>query len=139
MGRLHNHNHGSVPSTGDQVIRMLNKITNRNLSYILDTGQYRGSPGVSEGKRGVDDNRWDFYESIRISVPKAVQVRAKIYRINSGKEKWLDYDRIMPIIINAGFNGWMSVVYEGQDELNEIEAVPKASKYLRDMLNTYGL
>jgi sugar phosphate isomerase/epimerase len=136
---LHNHNHGCVPATGDQVMQLLKEINSPYYSHILDTGQYRGSPGVSEGKRGVDDNRWDFYESIRISVPKAVQVRAKIYRINSGKEKWLDYDRIMPIIKNAGFNGWMSVVYEGQDELNEIEAVPKASKYLRDMLNTYGL
>ena len=70
---------------------------------------------------------------------KKNKIKSKIYRINSGKEKWLDYDRIMPIIKNADFNGWMSVVYEGQDELNEIQAVPKASKFLRDMLNTYGL
>ena len=136
---LHNHNHGCVPATGDQVMQLLKEINSPYYSHILDTGQYRGSPGVSKGTRGIDDNRWDFYESIRISVPKAVQIRAKIYRINSGKEKWLDYDRIMPIIKNADFNGWMSVVYEGQDELNEIEAVPKASNFLRDMLNTYGM
>lgn len=136
---LHNHNHGCVPATGDQVMQLLKEINSPYYSHILDTGQYLGSPGVSKGTRGIDDNRWDFYESIRISVPKAVQIRAKIYRINSGKEKWLDYDRIMPIIKNADFNGWMSVVYEGQDELNEIEAVPKASKFLRDMLNTYGM
>ena len=136
---LHNHNHGCVPATGDQVMQLLKEINSPYYSHILDTGQYLGSPGVSKGTRGIDDNRWDFYESIRISVPKAVQIRAKIYRINSGKEKWLDYDRIMPIIKNADFNGWMSVVYEGQDELNEIEAVPKASNFLRDMLNTYGM
>ena len=27
-----------------------------------------------------------------------VQVRAKIYRISSGEEKWLDYDKILPIL-----------------------------------------
>jgi hypothetical protein len=27
-----------------------------------------------------------------------MQVRAKIYRISSGREAWLDYDKILPIL-----------------------------------------
>ena len=37
--------------------------------------------------------------------------------------------------ISVGFNSWMSVVFEGQDELDEVSAVPLAAKFLRDALN----
>lgn len=136
---LHNHNHGCIPATGDQVIRLLDDVDNPYYSHILDTGQYRGSPGASFGERGKEDPEWNFYGSIETSAPRAVHVRAKIYRIASGVEEWLDYDRIMPIIKNVGFNGWMSVVFEGQDELDEPSAVPLANAYLRSLLTKYEM
>ena len=136
---LHNHNHGCIPATGDQVLRLLQDVGNPYYSHILDTGQYRGSPGVSLGERGTEDPKWDFYGSIAKTAPHAIHVRAKIYRIASGKEAWLDYDRILSIIKSVGFNGWMSVVFEGQDELNEVDAVPLAAKFLRDALDERGM
>jgi len=136
---LHNHNHGCIPATGDQVIRLLDDVDNPYYSHILDTGQYRGSPGASFGERGKEDPQWNFYGSIETSAPRAVHVRAKIYRVASGEERWLDYDRIFPIIKKSGFNGWMSVVFEGQDELDELTAVPLANNYLRSMLAKYEM
>ena len=136
---LHNHNHGCIPATGDQVIRLLDDVDNPYYSHILDTGQYLGSPGVSLGERGKEDPEWNFYGSIETSAPRAVHVRAKIYRIASGEEAWLDYDRIMPIIKNVGFNGWMSIVFEGQDELDEPTAVPLANSFMRSMLARYEM
>ncbi len=136
---LHNHNHGCIPATGDQVLRLLDDVDNRYYSHILDTGQYRGSPGASLGVRGEEDESQDFYGSIEKSAPRAVHVRAKIYRIASGSEAWLDYDRIMKIIKTVGFNGWMSVVFEGQDELDEVSAVPLAASFLRRKLNEHGI
>jgi sugar phosphate isomerase/epimerase len=136
---LHNHNHGCIPATGDQVIRLLDDVGNPYYSHILDTGQYRGSPGASFGVRGEEDPQWNFYGSIETSAPRAVHVRAKIYRIASGEEAWLDYDRIMPIIKNVGYNGWMSIVFEGQDELDEPSAVPLANTYLRSLLKKYEM
>jgi len=136
---LHNHNHGCIPATGDQVIRLLDDVDNPYYSHILDTGQYLGSPGVSLGERGKEDPEWNFYGSIETSAPRAVHVRAKIYRIASGEEAWLDYDRIMPIIRDVGFNGWMSIVFEGQDELDEPTAVPLANSFMRSMLAKYEM
>ena len=136
---LHNHNHGCAPATGEQVIRILDEVNNPYYTHILDTGQYRGSPGASLGERGVEDKQHNFYGSIETSAPRAVHVRAKIYRIASGSEAWLDYDRIMKIIKSVGFNGWMSVVFEGQDELDEPTAVPLAAAFLRRKLDEYGL
>ena len=136
---LHNHNHGCIPATGAQVLRVLDEIDDPYYSHILDTGQYRGSPGASFGERGVVDPAEDFYGSIETSAPRAVHVRAKIYRIRSGEEEWLDYDRIMGILKSNSFNGWMSVVYEGQDDLDEETAVPLATTFLRNMLRRHQL
>ena len=127
---LHNHNHGSVPSTGDQVIRMLNKITNRNLSYILDTGQFQGSPGAS-GKGCLDEiARPELYDSIAKCADLAGMVRAKFYLSKSSYENWLDYPRIINILKDVNFNGPLSIVYEPKGKIPSTEAVPIAVKYL---------
>jgi L-ribulose-5-phosphate 3-epimerase len=136
---LHNHNHGCIPATGEQVVRILDEVDDEYYSHILDTGQYRGSPGASFGERGKEDPQYDFYGSIETSAPRAAQVRAKIYRIASGKEAWLDYERIMPILKKVGFNGWMSIVFEGQDELDELTAIPLANTFLRDLLKRHEM
>ena len=135
---LHNHNHGCVHATREQTLRLLDAVDDDYYTHILDVGQYRGSPGAS-GARGRPDPAYDFYGSIATSAPRAVHVRAKIYRIASGEEKWLDYDRIMPILRDVSFNGWMSIVFEGQDELDEPAAVPLAVTYIRSMLAKYDL
>ena len=136
---LHNHNHGCIPATGEQVVRLLKDINSPYFSHILDTGQFRGSPGASMGERGKIDSSYNFYESIEKSAPFATHIRAKIYRIGTGKEVWLDYDRIMKIFSKIQYNGWLSVVYEGQDEENEETAIPKSVVFLREMIKKYNL
>ena len=130
---LHNHNHGCLTRTGKDVRRILETVNNPYLSHILDTGQYVGSPGAS-GQRGIEDPSLDFYGSIAETAPLAVHVRAKIYRIQTGEEAWLDYPRIFEILRSVHYNGWVSVVYEGQDEEEEQTAVPKAVDFLRRFL-----
>jgi sugar phosphate isomerase/epimerase len=130
---LHNHNHGCITGTGEEVLRILDEVDNPYLSHILDTGQYLGSPG-SSGQRGTEDPSYNFYGSIEKTAPRAVHVRAKIYRIATGEEKWLDYPRIFEILEGVGYNGWVSMVFEGQDEEEEETAVPKAIDYLRKFM-----
>ena len=135
---LHNHNHGCVTRTGDDVLRILTEVNHPSFTHILDTGQYAGSPGAS-GARGNPDPAYDFYGSMEKSAPHAAHVRAKFYRVQSGEEAWLDYPRILGILKQVGFNGWMSVVYEGQDVEAEETAVPKAVAYLRRLLDEHGM
>jgi len=45
----------------------------------------------------------------------------------------------MSILKNAGYNGWMSIVYEGQDDLDEPTALPLAVGYLRSLCGKYKL
>ena len=44
----------------------------------------------------------------------------------------------MNILRDVSYNGWMSIVYEGQAVEPEEVAVPKAVKYLRGLLNEGG-
>ena len=130
---LHNHNHGCVTRTGKDVRRIIEEVDNPYFSHILDTGQYVGSPGAS-GARGKEDPSLNFYGSIEETAPLAVHVRCKIYRIQTGEETWLDYPRIFKILRNVDFNGYLSIVYEGQDVEVEASAVPKAVSYLRKLM-----
>ena len=130
---LHNHNHGCVTRTGKDVRRIITEVDNPYFSHILDTGQYVGSPGAS-GARGQEDPSLNFYGRIEETAPLAVHVRCKIYRIQSGVEAWLDYPRIFKILRGVNFNGWLSIVYEGQDVEAEATAVPKAVSYLRQLM-----
>ena len=130
---LHNHNHGCVTRTGKDVRRIIDEVDNPYFSHILDTGQYVGSPGAS-GAGGKEDPSLDFYGSITETAPLAVHVRCKIYRIQSGEEKWLNYPRIFEILRGVSYNGWLSIVYEGQDVEEEATAVPKAVTYLRRLM-----
>ena len=133
---LHNHNHGCVTRTGKDVRRIIEGVDNPYFSHILDTGQYVGSPGAS-GQRGHEDPALNFYGSIEETAPLAVHVRCKIYRIQSGVEEWLNYPRIFEILQGVNYNGWLSVVYEGQDVEAEATAVPKAVRYLRGLMAEY--
>ena len=58
-------------------------------------------------------------------------VRAKIYKIDSGKEEWLDYERIIEILRTVNYNGNMSIVFEGQgNQVSDLEAIGLAVTYL---------
>ena len=134
MAALQNHNHKNVTSTGDDVLRLLTEVDHPWCSHILDTGQYLGSPGAS-GARPDDATRYHLYKSIEQTAARAVLVRAKLYRLRSGKEEWLDYDRIFRILVTAKYNGFVSLVYEGWNDLDAMHAVPAGVKFLRRYLN----
>lgn len=133
---LHNHNHGSTPSTGSQVLRMLDEVNSSALSYVLDTGQFQGSPGASGF--GVDGNqaRPELYESIEQCASRAEMVRTKFYFADAGDEKWLDYPRIIRILKSANFSGPLSIVYEPRGDIPSTEALPAAVRYLTKLIQT---
>ena len=60
---------------------------------------------------------------------------AKIYKIDSGREEWLDYERVMGILRKVNFNGNMSIVFEGKgNQCSDYEAIGLAAKFLRRLL-----
>jgi hypothetical protein len=77
----------------------------------------------------------DIYDYMEQTASQASYVRAKIYRIDSGREEWIDYERVFKILRAVGFNGCVSIVYEDQgNRCDELEAVRLAVKHLREVM-----
>ena len=117
------------PSTGEDMLKIRAETDRANFGFIMDTGQWVGSPGGYQD----DPPDVDFYEFMEQTVPHALYIRTKFYKIESGTEEWLDYERIAGIIKGADYNGCISVVYEGQHE-DRIEQVRLGAVYLRQLL-----
>ena len=82
----------------------------------------------------LKENSIDFYEFMEQTLEHALYIRTKFYKIESGTEEWLDYERIAKIIKSANYNGCISVVYEGQHK-DRVEQVRLGVKCLRDLLS----
>ena len=126
---LHNHAPAVAP-TGDDILRILNDVDRPNFTHILDTGQWWGSIGS-----GYHDPDVDIYRYMEQTAPHASYVRAKIYKIDSGVEEWLDYERIIDILRAVDYNGHMSMVYEDRGNNCDLaEAIRLATAHLRQLL-----
>ena len=121
------------PSTGKDVLDILQQTDRENFTFILDTGQWVGSPARNQGK---PDPNIDIYEFMEQTAPHATHVRAKFYKIDSGREEWLDYARIVKILKAVGFNGAMGVVFEGGkiNACDDLEVIRLSAEHLRELI-----
>ena len=115
------------------MLKLLRNVDRENFTFILDTGWWPDSPGTAPPGATLPDI--DFYAFMEETSSAATYIRAKIYKIDSGQEELLDYERIVEIIRRADFNGNMSIVFEGRDnQCSDQEAIALAVKYLRKLL-----
>jgi len=127
---LQNHDNRNLAATGPDVLRIIREVDHANLSFIMDTGQWRGSPGAS----GDVDPEVDIYDYMAQTLPHAGYVRCKIYQIAGGREEVLDYQRIARLLRNVQYNGCISIVYEGREPGDRAELIGKAAAHLREVL-----
>ena len=119
------------PSTGDDMLRIRGEVDRENFGFVMDSGQWVGSPGSHPC--GETSSDIDFYRFMEQTAPHALYIRTKFYKIESGREEWIDYERIVRIIKDVGYNGCISIVYEGEQE-DRVEQVRLAANYLRELL-----
>lgn len=107
-------NHGGF--SADEVLRMVKETGSEWLKLTLDTGNFPSDP----------------YESIRRTAHLAVIVHAKLYELDeAGKEKRLDYRKILTILAERNYLGFLSIEFEGEPE--ELSFMPRGVAYLREM------
>jgi len=132
---LQNHDNGSFAMNTRQVLRILEEVGRENFSFLLDTGQWEGA--IGSHPRGEWNPAVDLYEDyLKPTAPHATYVRAKIYKIDTGREEWLDYGRILQILRDVDFNGTIGLVFELGDRngCDEIECRRLAVRHLREKI-----
>ncbi len=132
---VQNHNNGSFAMNTGQVLRILREVDRDNFTFLLDTGQWEGA--IGSHPRGEWDSSVDLYEDyLKPTAAHATYVRAKIYKIDSGREEWLDYGRIVRILRDVDFNGTIGLVFElgDRNECTNEACRALAVQHLREMI-----
>lgn len=110
---MENHNHGGFVQTAADASAILAQVGSPALGLLLDTGNYL-----------------DGLASIKTTVARAWHVHAKFTRVgNDGRDPGIDHDAVLTLLREAGYEGWISIEYEGAEPSRA--AVPRALAYLR--------
>jgi sugar phosphate isomerase/epimerase len=119
-------NHGGPSSNPDAMIALMKAVNKPTFGTLPDFGNF-----PRQGRNG--QYTIDVYEAIARMMPYAKGVSAKSYDFDgSGRETMLDYARIMKIVTDAGYHGFVGIEYEG-GRLSEPEGI-KATKSLLESL-----
>ena len=82
------------------------------------------------------DNWYDRYLGVEQLMPHAKAVSAKSHEFNSkGEEVRTDYKKMMQIVLESGYNGYVGIEYEG-DKHSEFEGIRLTRDLLRSIRNT---
>lgn len=107
-------NHGGLSSNGEWLAAVMKEINMSNCGTLPDFGNFC----IKRGK-DADGNRtcveeFDRYKGVELLMPYAKAVSAKTHDFDAnGNEVNTDYTRMMKLVKNAGYNGFVGIEYEG--------------------------
>lgn len=118
-------NHGGLSSNGAWLAGVIRMVDHPRCGTLPDFGNWR-----------VDEDTWyDPYRGLAELMPFAKGVSAKSYDFDAeGNETRLDYVRLLRIVRDAGYRGYIGIEYEG-DRLDEMEGI-RATKALLERVRT---
>jgi len=121
-------NHGGPSSNPDALLALIKAVDKPNFGTLPDFGNFVHKNNDKTGPYEID-----IYSAIARMMPFAKGVSAKSYDFRpDGKETTLDYARILKIVTDAGYSGFVGIEYEGS-RLGEHEGI-KATKALLESL-----
>ena len=106
-------NHGGVSSMPDKLLSLMKKVDHPRFGTLPDFGNF---------------TEVDKYEGVKALMPYAKAVSAKCYDFEpDGSHKPFDLDRMMEIVLAAGYDGYVGIEFEGlrQDEWEGVLACKK--------------
>ncbi|MGJ1421710.1 TIM barrel protein [Sphingobacterium spiritivorum] len=109
-------NHGGISSHGDWLAGVLKAVGKKNCGSLPDLGNFY---------------EYDRYQGVTDLMPYAHGVSAKSHDFDAeGNETQIDYARMMKIVKDAKFKGFVGIEYEG-DKHSEIDGVLLTKKLLQ--------
>lgn len=118
-------NHGGPSSNPDALLALIKAVGKERFGTLPDFGNF---PKDRHGKYQVD-----IYDAIARMMPYAKGVSAKSYNFGpDGRETTLDYARILKIVTDSGYHGFIGIEYEGS-RLSEPEGIKATQKLLESL------
>jgi L-ribulose-5-phosphate 3-epimerase len=118
-------NHGGPSSDPDALIALMKRVNNPRFGTLPDFGNF---PKTRRGVYSID-----VYDAIAQMMPFAKGVSAKSYDFDeSGRESHLDFSRIMKIVTDSGYHGYVGIEYEGS-KLSEHDGIIATKKLLESI------
>lgn len=123
-------NHGGYSSDGKWLTNVMTQINLPNCGTLPDFGNFCIERDTGKQWEGKCINEYDRYLGVKELMSHAKAVSAKSHDFNaSGEETKTDYLKMMRIVKEAGYTGYVGVEYEGS-ELSEMEGILATKKLL---------
>lgn len=123
-------NHGWMSSDAPKVVEAIQGVDMANCGTLPDFGNWciKRTEGSRWGE--CEEEYPDYYDGIKQLMPYAKGVSAKSYNFDEeGNETKLDYVKMLQIVKDAGYTGYIGIEYEGS-ELGEKEGIEATRKLL---------
>ncbi len=113
-------NHGGLSSNGQWLAAVMKKVGLPACGTLPDFGNF----DLGDGKE------YDRYKGVEELMPFAKAVSAKSHDFDAqGNEIHTDFRRMMKIVLDAGYRGWVGVEYEGS-KLGEPDGIRRTKELL---------
>ena len=113
-------NHGGLSSNGEWLAAVIKLVDHKRCGTLLDFGYLNLGVG----------NQYDRYKGVAELMPYAKAVSAKSHDFDEqGNETEIDYRRMMKIVLDAGYRGYVGIEYEG-GKISEPEVIKATKKLL---------
>jgi sugar phosphate isomerase/epimerase len=110
-------NHGGITATPEQLLALVKPVKSKALGVNIDTGNFRTA---------------DPYADIAKIAPYGVVSQVKTEMSPGGKKEEADLAKVVKILKDANFHGYVVLEYEAAEDANV--AVPKYVKELRKLI-----
>ena len=121
-------NHGGLSSNGEWLVGVMKLVDHKRVGILPDFGNFIVNRETGES--------YDRYKGVEMFMPYAKGVSAKTNVFNEkGDEADMDYYRLMKIVDDSGYKGFVGIEFEG-NELSEKEGVIATKKLLEKIFAT---
>jgi sugar phosphate isomerase/epimerase len=121
-------NHGGLSSNGAWLVAVMKRVDHPRCGTLPDFGNFH-----------LGGDRWyDRYKGVKEMMPFAKAVSAKSHDFDAdGNEAKTDYRRMIKIVTDAGYHGYIGIEYEGSklSEPEGIRATKRLLERVRDELS----
>lgn len=116
-------NHGGLSSNGEMLAEVMAKVNMENCGTLPDFGNFCMRRNDPRDYRSGCAEEYDRYQGVKELMPYAKAVSAKSHNFDeNGNETATDYTKMLQIVKDAGYTGFIGVEYEGS-ELSETEGI----------------